>query len=321
MQKSLQNRLFKIFLIALTLMCVSTEVYSQCCSSGSPAGASTFVGLLNKKTIRVISFYRYSFSDTYYNGTEKNKNYAILKNSSFNYAGITIGYGLSKRFSAEYEMGYFISKIQRYDLNPEYVLKGYGLSNGSISLKYGIFVKPEKNIEITTGAGVKFPFAVESQYVNNVLLPRDIQPSTGAFGVTTQIFLNKGFPLYSLRIFSLNKFEINGSNNDNYSYGNFLMNSLFISKKIAKDFYGFIQIRSDNRHSDNDVKGNVVNTGSEIIFVSPQLSYSIYEKWHLAILADLPVYKNYSGKQMTQKYSLAVSLTRDFNTCKAEIKK
>jgi len=304
-------------LILLFLFIVSYQnIFAQCCSSGSPAGASTFVGLLNKKDIRVIAFYRSSFSNTYYKGATKVTDYNILKNSSFNYSGLTIGYGISKRFTAEYEMGYFISKIQRYDLKPEYVLKGFGLSNGSVSIKYGAYVKPAKNIELTIGAGLKFPFRMEQQYVDNVLLPRDIQPSTGAFGLTTQLFFNKGFPDITLRIFTLNKFEINGTNRDDCKYGNLFMNSIFVSKKIAMNFFGVVQFRSENRQKDIEDGATKDNTGNEIIFISPQLSYSIAGQWHLAAMTDIPVYKNYIGKQLTPKYSFAVSLTRDFNCCK-----
>ncbi|MFA4852498.1 MAG: hypothetical protein WC599_08270 [Bacteroidales bacterium] len=292
-----------------------SPAFSQCCSSGSPTGASTFIGLLNKNTLHVISFYRNSFSDVYYKGSVKDTDYAFVKNSSFDYVGLSVGYGLTKKITAEYEMGYFISKIQRYNLTPEYLLKGYGLSNGSILLKYGLLVKPAKNIEITAGTGIKFPFTMEPQYVNNVKLPRDIQPSTGAFGFTSQLFFNKGFPSITLRVFSLNKYEINGANSEDYRYGNFLMNSLFISKKICNNFFGIIQFRSDNRQPDRYNKVVFVNSGSEVIFVSPHLSYSISGKWHIDILTDFPVYKNYVGKQLTPKYSYAISLTRDFNNC------
>jgi hypothetical protein len=36
-------------------------------------------------------------------------------------------------------------------------------------------------------------------------------------------------------------------------------------------------------------------------------------KWNFTVSYDIPVYKYYNGKQMTPKYSFAVSLTRDFN--------
>jgi hypothetical protein len=180
-------------------------------------------------------------------------------------------------------------------------------------LKYGLWVNPSQNIEMNAGAGFKFPFSLKSQYIDNVRLPRDIQPSTAAFGFTSQLFFSKGFPTISLRLFTLNKYEIYGSNIDKYRYGNLLMNSVYVSKKIAKNFYGVLQARSDYRLHDHDSRGLVENSGSVVVFITPHLSYSIVGKWHVDILADIPVCKNYDGKQITPKYSFAVSLTRDFN--------
>jgi hypothetical protein len=327
MLNRLTSRLF-----AYTLLLVFPfGIYAQCCSSGSPAGASTFVGLLNKKTIRVITFYRNNFSDSYYSGTKKETSFTYLKNTSLKFTGLTIGYGLTKRFTAEYEMGYFISKVQRFEFPNDIsrTVEGFGLGNGFVSVKYGAYVKPARNIELTVGAGLKFPFSQQPQFVDNVIIPRDLQPSTGVFGITGLLFFNKGFPAITLRVFSLNKYELNGSSKYDFStgkynadykykYGNMIMNSVFISKKILNNFFGVVQFRSENRQPDYVNAVLEKNTGSEVLYISPQLSYSIAGLWHVAAMADYPVYKNYTGKQMTPKYSLALSLTRDFNCCKAK---
>ena len=256
----------------------------------------------------------------------KQTDFTYLKNTSFKFFGLTLGYGITKKITAEYEMGYFISKVQVYKFTPNTTttVKGFGLGNGFVTLKYGAYVKPEKNIEVTIGAGAKFPFSTQPQFVNYVIIPRDLQPSTGVFGMTGLLFFNKGFPGISLRVFSLNKYELNGASkydfgtgkydaNYSYKYGNMLMNSIFVSKKIVNNFFGVLQFRSENRQADH-VNGVLEqNTGNEVLYVSPQLSYSIVGKWHLAVMGDYPLYKNYTGKQMTPKYSWALSLTRDFN--------
>jgi hypothetical protein len=60
----------------------------------------------------------------------------------------------------------------------------------------------------------------------------------------------------------------------------------------------------------------MINTGNLIIFVSPQLSYSIMQQWHVAALVDIPVYKQYYGlSQLTPGYSVAISLSHDFSKC------
>jgi hypothetical protein len=146
-----------------------------------------------------------------------------------------------------------------------------------------------------------------------VQLNRDVQPSTNAFAASGMLFLNKGFPSITLRLFSINRYDYNFEGNDGYKYGNILLNSLFVSKKIVKYFFGILQMRSEWKTNDQDNGEKVVNSGFVLLTVSPTLSYSIAGKWNLTMLCDIPVYKNYYGTQMTPKYSFAVSLSRDFN--------
>ena len=53
------------------------------------------------------------------------------------------------------------------------------------------------------------------------------------------------------------------------------------------------------------------------MIVSPQLNYAIASKWNLSLMTDIPVFKNYNGKQLTPAYSVAIGLTRDFDLGKA----
>ena len=310
--------LFTIFLFS------SLNSRAQCCSTGSPVGASVYVGVLGKHYLRGISYYRHSFSDTYYENDHKSTENNQLSNSSFNFAGIAVAYGVTKRLTIEIDAGYYFDKTQNYK-HIEYQAKGYGLSNGSLIFKYGSIIRPVQQIELTTGFGVRFPFTTNPQVVDGVQLNRDIQPSTNAFGVSEMIFFNKGFPSISLRLFSINRYEYNFADKSNYKYGNSLLNSIFVSKKIATYFFGIIQVRSEWKTNDKDLAhtntegGNeVLNSGYVLVTLSPQLSYSVAGKWNVTAVYDIPFYKYYNGKQLTPKYSFALSLTRDFDLGKKQ---
>jgi hypothetical protein len=278
-----------------------------------------YVGVLGKNWLRAIAYYRHSYSDTYYEGNERTGENVQLKNSYFDFSGIAIGYGITKRLTAEADAGYYFDKTQNFK-QIDYRTRGYGFSNGSLNLKYGAFIKPAQQAEITAGAGFRYPFTTDPQVVDGVQLNRDVQPSTNAFGVSGMLFLNKGFPAATLRLFSINRYEYNFADKSNYKYGNILLNSIFVSKKIVKYFFGLLQVRNEWKTNDQDFANpnedggdKVINSGFDLVTVSPQLSYSIAGIWNLTVLVDIPVYKYYNGKQMTPKYSLAVSLTRDFN--------
>jgi hypothetical protein len=311
---------FLVLLVLLISLNSTKTTFSQCCSTGSPVGASVYVGVLSKNTLRVVGYYRYNYSDTYYHNAETSNENTALKYASYNFSGIGFGYGLTKRLTLEADFGYFFNKTQQFndiiseaDSANHGKVKGYGLSNGGITLKYGAYVNPAKQAEITLGAGFRYPFTMEPQLVDGVQLNRDVQPSTNAFAASGMFFFNKGFPAITLRLFSINRYDYNFEGNNGYKYGNILLNSVFVSKKIAKYFFGILQIRSEWKTNDQDNGENVVNSGFVLLTLSPTLSYSIVGEWNLTMLCDIPVYKNYNGLQMTPKYSFAVSLSRDFN--------
>ncbi|MCX6249589.1 MAG: hypothetical protein NTX61_02445 [Bacteroidetes bacterium] len=288
------------------------QAISQCCSTGSPVGASVYIGILGKNTLRLITYYRRSYSDTYYEGTSKVTENNQLKSSNYNFLGALVGYGLTKRLTIEADFGYFINKTQIFK-TIDFQEKGYGLSNGGVTVKYGMFVKPVQQIELTAGAGFRYPFNRTPQEKDHVQLSRDVQPSTNAFACSGILFFSKGFPDVTMRVFSMNRFDHNFADTSKYKYGDMLLNSLFVTKKIVKYFLGILQVRSEYRLQDEDDHQIRPNTGNWLILLSPQLSYSIAGKWNISILCDIPVYKDYKGKQLTPNHSVAISLTRDFD--------
>ena len=282
-------------------------------------GASVYVGVLGKNYLRAITYYRHSSSTTYFQDDHSipQGGPGAVSNANFNFTGIAIAYGITKRLTVEVDAGYFINKTQK--LNMGHSLKGYGFSNGNLTFKYGTIIKPVQQIELTTGFGLRFPFSTEPMFVNGSQLNIDLQPSTNAFGVSEMIFFNKGFPAITLRVFTINRYDYNFANTSNYRFGNILMNSIFVSKKLFRYCFAIIQIRNEWKTNDKDMKpvdgsdGKILNSGYDLVTLSPQLSYSIAGKWNFTASYDFPVYKHYNGKQLTPSYSFAISLTRDFN--------
>ncbi|MFZ4520099.1 MAG: hypothetical protein ACOYNC_00260 [Bacteroidales bacterium] len=313
-----------LLLICGVFFFYSPSCQAQCCSTGSPVGASVYVGVLGKNYLRAISYYRHSYSDTYYEKDHISQENVQLAHSSFNFAGLAVAYGVTKRLTIELDAGYYFDKTQDFK-NIDFQTQGQGLSNATLTFKYGSIIRPVPQIELTTGFGIRFPFSANPQVVEGVQLNRDVQPSTNAFGFSEMIFFNKGFPGITLRLFSINRYDYNLADKQNYKYGNILLNSVFVSKKVFKYCFGIIQLRSEWKSNDRDGENpnenggsKVINSGFYLFTVSPQVSYSIVGKWNLTASYDIPVYKYYKGKQMTPAYSFAVSLTRDFNLGKKQ---
>ena len=302
-------------LLLLSGFSVANKGQAQCCSTGSPVGASTHVGLVDKHTLRTITFYRHSFSDIYYKGSKPSGDQIDMSdNAHYNFTGITLEYGLTHRITLQADAGYFINKLVNFH-NP--VLtdhNGKGMANGTIMMKYGLYVDPVREVEITAGVGLKFPFSRQPATAENgSLLQLDARPSTNAFGFTGSLLLSKEYASLAMRTFILNKFEYNGSNINDYQTGKLLTTSLFVSKKIARRFYGIVQLRNEIHGKDVQDGESEVNTGYHLMVFTPQISYVVAGLWNVSLLYDVPVYKNYKGKQLTPQYSYAISLSRDFN--------
>jgi len=292
--------------------------FSQCCSTGSPVGASTQVGVLNKNALRVVIFYRHSYSDTYYKGSKPSTDTLnMTDNAHYDFVGMTLEYGLTHKMTLQADVGYFFDKLVNFH-NPALTdHNGKGMSNGTLMLKYGLWVDPANLIEITAGAGLKFPFSRQPQTApNGTLLQLDARPTTNAFGAAALLLLSKEFSDISLRTFMLNRFEYNGFNINNYQTGKLYINSLFVSKKVAKRLFGIVQLRNEFHGKDVQDGEKETNTGYHLMVLTPQVSYSIAGLWNLSVLYDVPVFKNYQGKQLTPSYSYAISLTRDFSSCR-----
>jgi len=60
----------KYLLIILIVPAIQQSSVAQCCSPGNPVSGSEYVGILHWKTLSTISYYRHSYSDTYFEGEE-----------------------------------------------------------------------------------------------------------------------------------------------------------------------------------------------------------------------------------------------------------
>jgi hypothetical protein len=299
---------FILILICLFVSISYDTTIAQCCSPGNPVAGAASVGTVPKKKFRSITFFRHSFSDTYYEGNKVSEMQGVEAN--FNYIGEIIGYGLFKRLTIEGEFGYFINKTKKDTVMGTQETKG--LYNGVISLKYCL-LKSKNDWEITVGSGFKFPFTrtpIVGEY--DVPLPEDIQPSTNATGFVAQLYVAKSYPKKKFGVILINRYEINGRNENRYRFGNAFYSSLFISKGFLKRFTGLLQIRNENRAM--DVQGDIdfTSSGSNVVFMAPMLTCRLPRDFNVTTYFDFPVNRNYEGLQLGPKYAFGVSLLRQF---------
>jgi hypothetical protein len=301
-------QIFKSILASIVLLVFYNSADAQCCSPGNPVSGSEYVGTVPKKTLRTITFYRHSFSDTYYEGSEVS-DYQGTK-SGYDFIGEQISYGVIKRMSVDAELGYYLTKFQDSEVLDEF--RTYGFSNATLSVKYAV-LKTKKDMELTLGVGAKVPVSrkiFRDEY--GVPYPQELQPSTGAFGFAGQFFFFKGFKEKKWRLVAQGRYEVNGYNSEDYRFGDAIFASVFVGWNFAKKWSATVQFRNEYRWEDWQGDTRYLVTGGDILFGSPQLSYTFKHKLTLSVLGDIPLYRNYNGTQLGPKYAVGLSLVKDF---------
>lgn len=296
------------FIVVMYLWLSNYFAFAQCCSA-NPIVGSTNIGLLSKNTLRVIAFYRYNYSDTYYENNQKRENIQYLKYSWYSYIGNILSYGISEKITADLELGYYLKKSELSNSNRH--LSTSGINNGIISIKYG-FIK-KSSFECTAGLGLKFPFSQQLKELNGIPLSVSLQPSTNAFGGVYLLFLQKNFIDKKFRIFLIHRGEvINGYNAVYYMKGNTFSTTVFLTQSINEHLGIILQIRNIISTRDYLYDKAQKGTGSNLFFISPQVNYNI-KGFNFSLLYDIPVYRNVNEIQMVSKYGVSVILTKDFN--------
>ena len=284
-----------ILVIILFVILIQTRTYSQCgcCSaafSGSALAAGTSnIGVLKEGTLRVIGLHRFLYGDKFYEGSTQLKKY-YDEEMMINFTGVNIGYGITKSFTLETEIGAFPDK----DLNFGYTReKISGFSSFNLIGKYTLLADRENKQEITIGAGGRIPIT------SNTTL-------SGNPGAILQLFYFKGLG-DDFNLIFLSRAELHTQNSENFLQGNSFINSLFVSKLVTTNLYATLETRLDYLDKSFEDNKALINTGRSVISVVPQISYSV-GKFSLSGFVELPIYKYYTGIQLSENIGAGIAL-------------
>jgi len=292
-------------------------VLAQCLSSVSPVGGTENLLVLEKKSLRIITFYKYGEGKQYFE-KDRHSDFDLIRKAYYNYLSGIIGYGISPKLTLETEFGYFINKSQIYATQPEYTLTGRGFTNLIATAKYNLYTNHMDRIYYSAAAGIKIPFSRTPQQVNNVELPVEVQPTIGAYGFVFSSYFVKENSEKALRLFITNRVETNLPNPDDYLLGTAIFTSFYVSKHLMfqwlkGDWTTILQLRNEIRTHDK-ISGRIKeSSGGFIILLAPQLNYVVKEKWYLSAMVDVPVYQYFNGTQLGAGIGLTFSVSRSFN--------
>lgn len=298
------------------LLVLSQMVNAQCCSMGNPTGGQEQQSVLPAKHLRIYSFYKHGYNDTYFRENIRLINYGTFSHSLYDFAGLQLAYGLTHRLTLEHETGYFLQKQLRYN-DPQLdalTRKGYGLSNGVLGLHYALWSHPRSATEFSVAAALKYSYQSSPLEVDGVEMPVELQPSTGALGFVARAAFVTNLSSTGLTVFLQHRFETNRPNYRNYTFGNAHHTSLGLGMPLQTWLYANLQLRNEYRSSDTTPSAaRLASEGSNLLIASPALSFQLPAQFQLTLFAELPVYKYYFGEQLSYQYAFGIGFSRQFS--------
>ncbi len=287
---------------------------AQCLSSANPVGGTDNLLVLEKGSFRVISFYKYAQGNQYFENDQRS-DFDLIKKAYYNYLSANLGYGISNRFTAELEIGYFINKTQIYNIEPSYKLTGKGFSNFVIAAKYNLYSNNPKRIYLSSALGIKIPSTRIPQTDNNIELPVEVQPTIGSYGFVIYSSFVKENSGKGLRYFITNRIDISHPNKNDYKLGTAIFSSIYMSKHlmfswIKGDWTAILQLRNEIRWPDRISEKQKESSGGTLFYIVPQINYAIKEIWYVSAMVDIPVYQYFIGTQLGAGFGITATVSR-----------
>lgn len=310
------KKYFILFPALITLFSV-VEANAQCCGAGNPISISGADSNIKKKHMQISLDYRHSYSDTYYEGNRKYEGsfYGQLSDASYDFLNLGIAYGITKRWTVQTQLGYYVDKQENFKDPSLPDARVNGIGDLSLSTSYVAYTNPQKGIELVPFVAVKFPVGKFDCENNGVKLPISMQPSSGSYKYSA------GFYFYSnlserWYVTSYNLFEYAQrivSKNFNYKYGNLTYLNAAAYFKVFDFMTLGANLSYEYMSRSKDEYGFLDGTSYQLMKIAPQILIRPVKQFHMVVSADIPVWRNVSGIQMSNKWAMQVKLIYDIN--------
>ena len=170
-------------------------------------------------------------------------------------------------------------------------------------------------IDVLPEFKISLPIGAFDQRDGIIILPIDIQPSSGSYKLIPSLLLIKNFynSKYMLSAFlSCELSERIHTERTDYKYGNLYIANFEISRQSLKNINTALALKI--QHRDKAInKNEIMNyTGGTYINVQTSLSIALENNYALNTFLSVPLYKNVNGIQLTNKYALGLGIKKRF---------
>ncbi len=300
-------------LIFIICVLVFPQIHAQtCCSGGIPLSNNLGLSQQEKGGIQIGLNYDYNNLNTLNSGTETLNDNSRLRITHS--VLLNANYSVTDRFSIE---GLFTWVNQRRKITQfgnENLDQSSGIGDAVVLLKYNFPELLGRQSNIAVGLGTKIPLGSSTETNElGITLNADLQPGSNAWDVIYWTSFSKNFNFRPSFTFSARAIYRNTGTNDTY-----FDNS---SYKFGNEFQGFISF-SDQfillkaltnpslsfkyRHAQRDTIDDfsLDNTGGNWVSLIPNFSINVTSNLAFSAKAEIPIYNNVDGTQLTPTYRI-----------------
>jgi len=289
-------------------------ISAQCCSGGVPLSNNLGLSQEDKGTFQIGLNYDYNNLNTLKSGLNKlNEKFRLRTTHSIL---LNTSYAINNNFSAEGLLTWVNQRriiTSQFDNNKNTETSS-GIGDAILLLKYRFIDIYSKNSDLTLGFGTKMPLGSSTELDSRgILLINDLQPGSNAWDFIYWLSSSKRFNFRPSLNTSLRfTYRNTGTDNDylgnsTYKYGNEFQGFLSFSDQfiLFKTLLNpSLSFKYRNAVRDQVDEEELENTGGDWIFIIPNFSIDITPNIAFSTKAELPLYSNIDGTQLTPTYRI-----------------
>ena len=315
-----------IILLFYIFGCISINSQT-CCSGGIPISNNLGLDISEKGTIQIGLNYDYNNLNTLNSGTENLNDDSRLRITHS--VLLNTGYSITDRLSAEALFTWVNQRRKISQFGNENLDQTSGIGDAVLLLKYNFPKLLGKNSAFNIGIGTKIPLGSSTETNDiGITLNSDLQPGSNAWDIIYYTLLSKNLNFRpSLNIFSKIIYRNTGTNSSylktlEYKFGNEfqafigLADQFQIFKTLSNPSIA-LKYRSAKKDSIDGI--DIGSTGGQWVFLVPNFSIQITPYMSLNTKAELPIYSQVNGTQLTPTFRISSGVMIEISTKQKEI--
>ena len=313
-------RHFSFVLTAFLLLLSQRAISQGCCTVGASSLGGFNNSILTYRTLALSADYQYNSLTEAYKG-RNNIDDPLMRTAEVAYFTLRAEYGVQPRLSV-------LASVYYSDKNRELTVqsgqgsvsfketakfRGSGIGDLTLLVKYQLVRSSIASaLGIAIGGGASLPTGSFMEEKDGSQLSIDLQPGTGATTLIGWSIATYSLPDVSLHLFLSSMYRYAASNLNGYRIGDELLTNIGVERTLGENFSASLLLRSRFASEDFAVGRFLIGTGGTYHDVMPGFSYT--EGASVArLFAQLPLYRNVRGIQLTTTYLLGVEYRYTFD--------